>query len=163
VKHEIIEHVPALRRFAYSLTGSPEDADDLLQGTIERVLTKGVPDDVNLLKWMFRVCRNMWIDEYRSRKVRMTAAEKPELRENNVVDGERIVHGQITLGEVNRAMATLPDEQRSVISLVAVEGLSYKEVSDILSIPIGTVQSRLSRARVALMNCLENSGERSPA
>ena len=163
MKQEIIEHVPALRRFAYSLTGSPEDADDLLQGTIERVLTKGVPDDVNLLKWMFRVCRNMWIDEYRSRKVRMTAAEKPELHENNVVDGERIVHGQITLGEVNRAMATLPDEQRSVIALVAVEGLSYKEASDILSIPIGTVQSRLSRARVALMTCLENSGERSPA
>lgn len=163
MENEIIELVPTIRRFAFSLTGSPEDADDLLQGTIERVLTRGVPEDVNLTKWMFRVCRNMWIDEYRARKVRLEAAQKPELSGESVVDGEREVHGQITLSEVNRAMDTLPDDQRSVISLVAVEGLSYREVSEILSIPIGTVQSRLSRARAALADLLAGPAERSPA
>src|SRR3954462_552656 len=100
MKQELIALIPMIRRFAYSLTGSPHDADDLLQNTIERVLSRGVPDDVDLTKWAFRVCRNIWIDEYRARKIRHNASQLPELEEPTV-DGENAVYQQITLGEVN--------------------------------------------------------------
>lgn len=156
MKKELTALMPMLRRFAYSLTGSPHDADDLLQNTIERLLSKGVPEDVELAKWAFRVCRNIWIDEYRARKIRNNAAQLPELEEPTV-DGENVIYNEITLGEVNNAMDKLPDDQRSIIALVAVQGMSYKEVAETLSIPMGTVMSRLARARVALSQFLNSS------
>ena len=146
-----------IRRFAYSLTGNHHDADDLLQNTIERLLTKGVPDNVELNKWMFRVCRNLWIDEYRSRKVRKTASELPELTENQIINEEQQQVDKMSLQKVNSAMDVLPQDQRSILSLVAIQGMSYKEVSETLEIPIGTVMSRLSRARISLSQCLNNS------
>ncbi len=148
---QLRELIPAIRRFAFSLTGSDYDADDLMQNTLERLLDKGVPDDANLTKWAFRVCRNLWIDEYRSRKVRQAATEKPELQES-AIDGDKTIANQITLNQVQRAMNQLPEEQRSILSLVVVEGLSYKEVSETLNIPVGTVMSRLSRARSAMVD-----------
>ncbi|WP_426358096.1 RNA polymerase sigma factor [Pseudocolwellia sp. HL-MZ19] len=157
MKNQIIALVPMIRRFAYSLTGNQHDADDLLQNTIERILTKGVPANVELNKWMFRVCRNLWIDEYRSRKVKQTAAESPELTENQIVNEEKQQNDKISLQQVNNAMDVLPHEQRSILSLVAIQGMSYKEVSETLEIPIGTVMSRLSRARISLSQCLNNS------
>ncbi len=150
--------MPALRRFAYSLTGAAHDADDLLQNTIERILSRGVPDDVELAKWAFRVCRNIWIDEYRARKIRHNAAQLPELEEPTV-DGDKVIYNQITLDQVNTAMDKLPDEQRSILALVALQGMSYKEVAETLSIPLGTVMSRLARARVALSQFLNSSPE----
>lgn len=153
MKQELTNLMPMIRRFAYSLTGSPHDADDLLQNTIERVLSRGVPDDIDLAKWAFRVCRNIWIDEYRARKIRHNAAQLPELEEPTV-DGEHQVYQQITLNEVNSAMEKLPDDQRSILALIAVQGMSYKEVAETLSIPMGTVMSRLARARVALHDYL---------
>ena len=149
MKQELTNLMPMIRRFAYSLTGSAHDADDLLQNTIERILSRGVPEDVELAKWAFRVCRNLWIDEYRARKIRQNATQVPELEEPTV-DGENEVYQQITLGEVNSAMDKLPDDQRSILALIAVQGMSYKEVAETLSIPMGTVMSRLARARVAL-------------
>ncbi len=156
MKKELTVLMPMLRRFAYSLTGSPHDADDLLQNTIERLLSKGVPEDVEIAKWAFRVCRNIWIDEYRARKIRNNAAQLPELEEPTI-DGENIIYNEITLGEVNNAMDKLPDDQRSIIALVAVQGMSYKEVAETLSIPMGTVMSRLARARIALSQFLNSS------
>lgn len=154
---ELTTLAPAIRRFAYSLTGSPDDADDLLQNTLERLLSKGVPDDVDIAKWAFRVCRNLWIDEYRSRKVRQNAAQDPALQDEQIVDGSQAIYDNIRLEEVNQAMDQLSDDQRSIISLVALEGLSYKEVAETLSIPLGTVMSRLARARAALSDRLQTA------
>ncbi|GGC66176.1 RNA polymerase sigma factor [Marinobacter halophilus] len=151
---EITELLPSLRRFAYSLTGSMPDADDLLQNTVERLLVRSRPDDVDLTKWAFRVCRNVWIDECRARKVRRVAADKPELSEGQVVDGEHHTTQQIEWNRVDAAMAELPQEQRQIISLVAIQGLPYKVVAEILEVPRGTVMSRLARARVALRDAL---------
>lgn len=142
--------LPGLRRFAYSLTGSVPEADDLLQGTVEKLLRRAPPEGVELDRWAFRVCRNLWIDECRAKKVRQDAAQKPELSEGQVVDGERATASEIELGQVNAAMERLPDGQREIISLVAVQGMSYQEVSDTLGVPRGTVMSRLARARAAL-------------
>ena len=153
MREQLTALVPMLRRFAFSLTGSRHHADDLLQNTLERLLSRGVPEDVELAKWAFRVCRNIWIDEYRARKIRQKAAQLPELEEPTI-DGEQEVCAQISLREVSTAMDKLPDDQRSILALVAVQGMSYKEVADTLSIPLGTVMSRLARARVALHNYL---------
>lgn len=150
MQDDLQQVIPKVRRFAYSLTGSQADADDLLQNTVERILSKDKPDDVDLLKWAFRVCRNLWIDEYRSRQVRQNAVENPELQQDQIVDGEKTITNQLTLYQVNNAMDKLPDDQRSIIGLVALEGLSYQEVAKTLGIPVGTVMSRLSRARATL-------------
>ena len=146
----LIECIPSLRRFAYALTGSMADADDLLQNTLERLLRKEVPEEVELLRWAYTVCRNLWLDECRARKVRQEAATRPELQDGQVVDGERTTTGKMALEEVDAAMDRLPEDQRQMIALVALQGLSYQEVAETLDIPKGTVMSRLARARAAL-------------
>lgn len=153
---QLVELLPALRRFSWSLTNSAHDADDLLQATVERLLTKGVPVDADLGKWAFTVCRNLWIDEYRSRKVRQNAEWDPMLTDHAHVDGERHVHSQMELDRVNHAMQRLPEEQHLVLSMVAVQGLSYKGVAESLEIPLGTVMSRLARGRAKLVELLKD-------
>ena len=69
-RQEFLAELPGLKRFCLSLTGNGADADDLLQSTVERVLERGLPDDAHLARWSFRVCKNLWIDEVRSREVR---------------------------------------------------------------------------------------------
>jgi RNA polymerase sigma factor (sigma-70 family) len=151
-----IENIlPMLRRFAYSLTGNAADADDLVQITLEKILKKGVPDEVDVNKWAFKVCRNVWIDEYRARKVRQNAVLKPELQEPQSVNEQQAFDSKEMLAQVNVAMNTLPDEQRAILSLVAVQGMSYKEVASSMEIPVGTVMSRLSRARCALLDMMK--------
>lgn len=159
LKQELTRMAPALRRFAYSLTGSAADADDLLQNTLERLLSKAIPDDVELAKWAFRICRNLWIDEYRARKVRQKNVYSLDDTEEPATDGEQVIHDQITLSQVDAAMNQLPDEQRTIMALVAVQGLSYKEVAETLGIPQGTVMSRLARARVALVKFLNPTAD----
>ncbi len=154
LRQELPRIAPMLRRFAYSLTGSAADADDLLQNTLERLLNRDIPTDVELVKWAFRVCRNLWIDEYRARKVRQKNVYSLDDTEEPAVDGEQAIHDQITLAQVDAAMNQLSDEQRSIMALVAVQGMSYKEVAETLGIPAGTVMSRLARARIALANFL---------
>lgn len=162
MRDELTRLAPALRRFAYSLTGAAHDADDLLQNTLERLLSRGVPDDVELAKWAFRVCRNIWIDEYRARKVRQRNVYPLEETEEPAVDGTQAIYDEITLREVDAAMDKLPDDQRSIMALVALQGMSYKEVAETLGIPAGTVMSRLARARVALAGFLNSSSITSP-
>ena len=149
-QQELVEILPNLRRFCLSLAGSLADADDLLQMTVERVLEKGLPDDAELLPWTMRVCRNLWIDEIRARKVRENATRDPVLGDEQIVAGEAEVLGKLSLREVQAALAELPEEQRVVLELVAVEGYAYKEAAAALETPIGTIMSRLARARSAL-------------
>lgn len=163
MKDELKQLVPGLRRFAYSLTGAMPEADDLLQSTLERVLRQSPPNGVAIEPWAFRICRNLWIDECRARQVRDRAAQQPELSDGQVLDGERVTTGQIELLQVDAAMARLPEDQREIISLVAVQGLSYQDVADTLEIPKGTVMSRLARARAALSKLLDTAPGRTPA
>ena len=149
--NKTIENIlPMLRRFAYSLTGNAPDADDLVQTTLEKILKKGVPAEVEVTKWAFKVCRNVWIDEYRAQKVRQNATQKPELQEPQSINEQQAFDSKEMLTHVNKAMNTLPDDQRAILSLVAVQGMSYKEVAASMEIPVGTVMSRLSRARQRL-------------
>ena len=149
---EIVAVLPNIRRFAASLTGNLADADDLLQSTVERVLQKGLPDDAEVLPWSLRVCRNLWIDELRAKKVRQQASRDPAVIGEQVMDGEQQVLGEMALTEVQEVMRSMPDEQRAVLELVAVEGFSYKEAAGVLDVPIGTIMSRLARARATLID-----------
>ncbi len=151
-QQELVEVLPNIRRFAMSLTGSLADADDLLQSTVERLLARGVPDDAGMLQWGLRVCKNLWIDELRSQKVRRNASTEPAVVGEQVMDGERQLHGEMTLQEVQDVLHSMSDEHRSVLELVAVEGFSYKEAAAALDVPVGTVMSRLARARATLLD-----------
>jgi RNA polymerase sigma-70 factor (ECF subfamily) len=151
----MLEALPKLRRFARSMTGHPADADDLVQSTIERALARGIPEGFDTTRWMFKVCKNLFIDGTRAESVRRRA--QPELAEQESVCGERVAVGELSLREVDQAMQSLSDEQRVVLSLVAVEGLTYRESAEILEVPIGTVMSRLARARAALTDILNTN------
>ena len=100
--------------------------------------------------WMFRIAQNHWIDTLRSRRVRGQPVSIEEA-ENLAVDGARAAEASITLSQTRIALAELPEEQRSAVALVLIEGLSYREAAEILGVPIGTVTSRLARAREALV------------
>ena len=145
----LLELLPQLRRFARSLAGNPHDGDDLMQTTLERALKKGIPNNAAPRAWLFRVCKNLFIDERRADAVRVKAAQSPELEEQSI-SGEQVAIGELSLREVERAMGELPEEQRLVLSLVTIEGMSYREAAEVLDVPAGTVMSRLSRARAAL-------------
>jgi len=149
-REELLAALPRLRRFARSLSGNRQDGDDLMQTTVERALERGWPGGVEALPWLFKVCKNLWVDELRARAVRVKAAQSRELDEEPAISGEAVALGEIGLREVEQALESLPAEQRAVLALVAVEGLSYREAADVLETPIGTVMSRLARARAAL-------------
>ncbi len=152
----ILERLKDLRRFAYSLTNDMSDADDLTQIVVEKLLTKPIPDNVIPLSWMFRVCKNAWIDELRSRKVRKTddSIELTQIASATEISGE-----EDNFQHVKMAITQLPEPYKDVISLVIIAGLSYAETSEVLQIPIGTVMSRVARARMKLVNVLNEYGE----
>ena len=151
----LLGELGALKRFCVSLTGNTADADDLLQLTVERVLERGMPVDAHVAKWSYRVCRNIWLDELRSREVRQRYAATAVASEGVAAESAHDGFGRVELERVDAAMQALPEEQRSALLLVAVEGRSYAEVSEILDIPLGTVMSRVARARRSLAEKLE--------
>jgi RNA polymerase sigma factor (sigma-70 family) len=154
---ELLELLPGLRRYAYSLCGSADDADDLCQSAIERILAKGVPEDIVLAKWAFRVCRNLWIDQYRATRTRQQAVDNPLLQEMNISDDSRRTENEIQLEQVHIAMQALSEEHRSALSLVTLQSMSYKDAAEVLEVPVGTVMSRIARARANLIKSLHSS------
>ncbi len=152
---ELVKLAPQVRRYAYALTRNPADADDLLQTTLERLLSRDVPEDAELTKWAFRVCRNVWIDEIRSRRVRREAAPELAAAPQPEVSTEEAVMARINLKRAQAGIDALPEEQREVLALVAIAGMAYRDAAEALSIPIGTVMSRLARARTALAAHME--------
>ncbi len=151
-RDDIVVLLPRLRRYCFTLTGSATDADDLLQNTIEKALSRyhQFEQGTDLDKWMFRMCKNLWIDEWRSRRVRGDTVDPMDYKNEPWIDGEDQLVNKLKMSEVGSAMNELQDEQRVIIYLIAIEGYSYKEASKFLNVPIGTVMSRLARARKAL-------------
>jgi RNA polymerase sigma-70 factor (ECF subfamily) len=145
--------LPRLRRFARALAKHAADADDVVQIAVERALMRS--DQWNpamrLESWMFGIIRNAWIDETRSRK-RQSAVFAPEELGERV--GTDSIENENTALSVQEAMGRLPEEQRTAVALVLVEGLSYKEAAEVIQIPIGTLTSRLARGREALQAML---------
>lgn len=151
---DLVALLPRLRRYALTLSRSPVSADDLVQAACEKALVHaaGWEPGSRLDAWVFRILRNLWIDGLRQSR-RQGTAEAIESREDIVGDtGEDAALSRLTLQEVKRRIDGLPAEQREVLLLVCVEDLSYREVAEVLDVPIGTVMSRLARARRRLID-----------
>jgi RNA polymerase sigma-70 factor (ECF subfamily) len=153
IHEEIVALLPRLRRFARNLTRDPSDADDMVQIALERALTRldQWHRDARLDSWMFKIVRNAWIDEVRSRARR----DRIFLSEEAGVEvGVDAAGKHETLLSVHAALLRLPEDQRVAVSLVLIEGLPYKEAAEVLDVPIGTLTSRLARGREALQALL---------
>jgi len=150
---EVVALLPRLRRFARSITRHREDADDLVQLAVERALLRldQWQPGTRLDSWMFMIMKNAWIDEVRAR-VRRDAIFLPEEAGEHV--GESLTERQHERLDVHKAMQQLNEDQRLAVGLVLVEGLPYKEAAEVLGIPIGTLTSRLARARETLQAVL---------
>lgn len=154
LRDEIVRLLPRLRRFARTITRHAADADDLVQITVERALTRldQWRPETRLESWMFGIMKNAWIDEVRARG-RRGRVLAPEVLGENVAAPSSASHLELLV--IEDALAQLPEEQRMAIALVLIEGLSYKEASAILEVPMGTLTSRLARGREALTAILE--------
>ena len=154
----IIPFIPNLRRYARALVGDRDGADDLVQDTLERAVRKfhlWKPGD--LRAWLFSIMHNVFVNQLKARKISPTleideatiAAHVPTVTSVDVLD-------------MQRALLTLAPEQREVVLLIALEDMTYADVSHALGIPIGTVMSRLSRGRDKLRHLMNGEPGRKP-
>jgi RNA polymerase sigma-70 factor (ECF subfamily) len=159
IRHQMVVLLPRLRAFARALARTGEAADDLVQATCEKALrsfhlwTPGTRLD----SWMFRIMQNEWIDTKRRTRPQVEIDEpaiQPLLAGE---DGRRTAEARLTLDQVRTRIERLPEEQRTVLTLICLEDMSYRDAAEILEIPIGTVMSRLGRARSALAKALDGS------
>lgn len=154
VREGLVAAIPNLRAFAMSLCGRSAWADDLVQETLVRAWAKSdsYKDGTNLMAWLFTILRNEFYSQLRKRK-----------REVEDIDGEEAARltaapGQmpnLDMKDFQAALALLPDDQREAIVLIGASGFSYEEAAEIMGCAIGTVKSRLSRARTRLTEILE--------
>jgi RNA polymerase sigma-70 factor (ECF subfamily) len=159
---ELVVCLPQLRRYARALTGDPSWADDLVQDTAERALTRwhGFRQGSNLRAWLLTILRHLYIDQLRGRRdIAVDEACAPW----RFIEAPRGEVDGLVLRDLQRALYCLPVEQREVLSLVCIEDLSYYEVSTVLNVPVGTVMSRLSRAREHLRVLLNEPAARRSA
>jgi len=159
VRRRLTEEIPRLRRYARVLVRDPVYADDLVQDCLTRAVARidSYEPGTNLRAWLFVILRNVVINDYHRgrRGPALTDLSETHANLSTAADQEQ----RLMLDEVRKAVDLLPDEQRDIILLVPVEGLAYEEVAQILDIPIGTVRSRLSRARTALRDLLARAGD----
>lgn len=158
-RFQLTQELPHLRRFARALSGDAALADDLVQDCVERALNKShLYDPARPLRaWLYAVLRNLFISGLR-RDGRSNIVKTVD----DLQDGEDAVppgqEDRLSASLVAEALNRLPPQQREVIVLVGLEEMSYRDVAEIVGVPIGTVMSRLSRAREALRNILEERG-----
>lgn len=153
--------MPRLRRFARVLTRNVDDADDLVQTTLEKAIARAAQwhTENRLDGWVFGIMRNAWIDEIRARG-RRAPFQAPE--EEGLQVGDPATGSPELALSIEAALAALPEEQRLAVTLVLVEGLSYQEAATSLGVPIGTLTSRLARGRQALQTLLSDFAEVPP-
>jgi RNA polymerase sigma-70 factor (ECF subfamily) len=153
ISDQLVELLPRLRRFARSLSRNQHDADDLVQSVVERAWRHldQLKPGANLGSWMFGIMKNAWIDDRRAKARR---GEVPLPEDSGEHPAVSPTDANASLWAVSEAMTKLPEEQRLAVALVLVEGMSYKEASALLDIPMGTLTSRLARGRTALAAAL---------
>lgn len=152
----LLAELPRLRRYARALVGERAAADDLVQDTLERAWAHSAQwqADSNLRAWLLTIMHNLRADQLRRRKLPLVSADESELPcRPTQSDG-------LELDALAAAIGQLPEEQRAVLLLVALEEMRYADVASTLSIPLGTVMSRLARARERLRQLLDADGTR---
>lgn len=169
IQEEALTHIDALYRTAVRMSGNPTDAEDLVQETYLRAFRSldQFQAGTNLRAWLFKILTNAFINDYRkrSRRPRSTSLDNVEdyylyahlidsgIQPSTSGPEEEVLAG-ITDESVIRALEALPDDFRQVVLLADVEGFAYREIAEIMSIPVGTVMSRLHRARRRLQRTL---------
>jgi RNA polymerase sigma-70 factor, ECF subfamily len=145
----LIDLLPRLRRYAIALSRVNDVADELVQTACERALAaqSSLTEELRFDAWMFRIVRNLWYDRLRRQRSRGEEIEIGSRDDLVVVEGEAIPERRMLLAKAAAAIDRLPDDQRELLLLVCVEDVSYREAAEILDIPMGTVMSRLARAR----------------
>lgn len=155
-------HIPDLRRYARALTGDAWAADDLVQDTLERACARWHlwTAGSDLRPWLFTLMHNLFIDGVR-RAVRQQQGQRVDVED---VANELVAPAGATdqALDLQRCLLRLPDEQREVLLLVALQDLGYEEVARITGVPVGTVMSRLSRARSRLRELMDGRGVAEP-
>lgn len=149
--------LPKLRRFAYGLSGSVVVAEDLVQEAFARLLSSEGREEQYMEKWLFRTVRNLHIDLIRKEDIRDRHSERAREFSGSDIDGTAQIENLITLVHVRELMKQLPVDQHEVLLLIGVEGYSYREAAEILDLPMGTVTSRLTRARSRLLSSYSGS------
>jgi len=153
---ELINELPGLKRFAHKLSNSDADAEDLVQTTVVKALSnkEKFKDGTDLFKWGSKIMYNTFVSGYR-RKTKFETQYDPEpyIEKQSTAPKQRDV---VRLREVEDAMQKLSDEHNEILVLVCVKGLKYKRVATLLDIPVGTVRSRLSRARQQLEEIMQS-------
>jgi RNA polymerase sigma-70 factor, ECF subfamily len=154
---ELIAQLPNLRRYAVALVGSRTLADDLIQDCIERALRHGeqLREPQSLARWLRRILHNLYVDEIRRDAGRGSQRDVAELADRLELSVPAADH--FAAKDFLNAMAALSVEHRQILLLVGMEGLSYREIADELNVPIGTVMSRLARARERLRALIEGA------
>ena len=157
---DLLEHLPRLRRYARALTGDRLAADDLVQDTVERALSRSMlfRRGTKLDAWLLTIMHNIFVSQ-----MRQAASHPPVMSlEEITFDPSSSIQPpeQVELHDLEHALAKLPVDQREVLLLIGLEEFSYEEAARILNIPVGTVMSRLSRARERLRSLL--NGEITP-
>jgi RNA polymerase sigma-70 factor (ECF subfamily) len=161
MEEELVALLPRLRRFARALCRDDAEADDLVQAACERALTRRgrfLPG-TRLDSWLYRIMQNLWLDRGRTAQARREHLDIGLVGDLPGVDGRDETEARILLAQVRERVAALPEGQRLVLALVSVEGLSYREAAERLAVPIGTVMSRLARARRRLFDLLGEAPE----
>jgi RNA polymerase sigma-70 factor (ECF subfamily) len=152
----LTEQIPYLRRYARGLTHNVADADDLVQSCLLRALTNmhRFEKNTNLRAWLLTILHNLFIDTVRKRRRARETFEAAGITSEGLSQSANQFH-RVQVTELERAVAQLPPEQRSTLLLVALEDLTYEEAARVTGVPVGTVRSRLSRARQMLLSMVE--------
>lgn len=155
----IAAHVPRLRRYAVALAGNLADADDLVQDCIEKALANRhtLRDGARLGAWLLSILHNLHVSGVRGRRRRGAEVSLDDLADDLALSAEPADRGAVR--DVVRAFGRLSEEHRAVLLLVGMEGLSYREAAELLAVPVGTVMSRLARARERLRVLLDGGEE----
>ena len=156
----IAASIPRLRRYATALIGDVSEADDLVQDCVERALSRieTLRDPERLTPWLLSILHNLHVSAVRARQRRGIAVAVDGLADDLALSVP--AEDRPAVRDFVRCMAALSPEHRQVLLLVSLEGLSYREVTEVLDIPIGTVMSRLARARERLRVLLEGGEDR---
>lgn len=156
-KDLLLESIPALRAFARSLAYSADKADDLVQETLMKAWNKqdSFQPGTNIRAWLFTILRNEFYSQMRKRGREISDADGA-ISENMAVHPEQ--SGKLDLQDMKKALALLPDDQREAVILIGASGMSYEEAAEICGVAVGTIKSRVSRARTKLMELLKVDG-----
>ena len=157
VRKAVLSAVPSLRAFAISLCGNVDRADDLVQETLLRALANidSFQPGTNMAAWLFTILRNHFRSEYRKRR---REVEDSDGRYAESLKSQPEQYGQVELTEFRKALVQLPADQREALILVGASGFSYEEAAHICGCAVGTIKSRVNRARTRLAELMAITG-----